>query len=643
MINKVVKFLNHYPQCIFLISTALYLFLYWQQLYNHEQFILDDNIILDPILRSTSFLDIYKTTFVDVQPIRDLSYWIDKSLQPFFTLSIFKLSNLIYWHTACFLTTFFIPLYFSLYKEKFDSIYAILASSCLLIHPAMTIPVAWISARKHLLAFLFIISASIFLLKYIKKSKLTYLILSVLMFILSVGSHTIYCLWPFWASWTLYQHLSKTKKSWALIFSLIIFTIGFLSGIGNYIYYKFFLYGNQHFGGINVGYDFETLINIPLSFGRYFINLIDFSAVTIYYDTISVRNIIGTTLFVLSIYIFTKIKKSPFKLNFIILFFISCVTFTLFPLGTFVQNTYPLLMSLTVMMFILFFLPSSLEFRLNSLKFFLILLFVEAAFTGYYAQLWRKNIDFITHIKSKEESLDVKAWYVIEESIRDLKGGVTNNVKNLENLSNEMLDLKHYFVNRTYINSVSTHIAFRAYNNFLYLLYSNISLKPEAKKLIMDEVCDFKVIYCNFFYGLNLYNIKDYTGASQYLNLVILQIYKILLTPANLKRPDPLAIMNWSYMLNEVSNLKELSILAKDNLRELFKIIYQNVEFHKIIRELEANYAFMCLIPLNITEETTARPYRYNNLNSFLNWKEMKFTPTVLDSTVKQPAFIKPL
>lgn len=564
-------------QIFLLIAYVAYFIIYFQQAYNSEYFILDDTLILGPIFEASSFFEIYQKNFIDIQPVRDFSYWIDKSLMPFLLVNPFKISNIFYYGLAC---LSLIPLAKKLtqfYKIPVPTYLPYFISLFMLFHPSMSILVTWISARKHLLAFLFILLANNFLFSYLVKEKTKYLILTCLFFTLSLLSHTINCLWPLWVTYLLLFSRNSKKTNSRYILSFILLSLGVLAGLANTIYYKFFLYSRQHLGGINTPFDLDSLYLIPNTFGRYFINLLDFSAVSIYYDNESLGNTIGLFLFIFFLWLLYQRKSASYIKSLTLLLFVSSFTYTFYILGTFAQNTYAPLLYVSIILLTIFMCSSLLNRKF--FKFILLLVLgVEIIYSNHYARLWRNNLDVVANFKSKEDHPEQKAWYVLLAVKEKLTNNQFGDSALLETMNIDMLSIKNYISNLIFSNQITAGMVFRAYNAFLFYLTRHETLRPEVKLSIIDSVCDIQVIYCNYFTSLVLYQLKRKVEAEANLDYFLTQVELILdkavLLPRssiNYRTTDRYSEKNIAYILIHLDSLK--SIVTEKNYNFVKRLI----------------------------------------------------------------------
>lgn len=169
--------------CFIVIATGL---IYIPSL-NGEFLSYDDteNVVNNPIIQQLSFVTLprffSKSNLYMYTPVTFISYAIDYKLyglNPFY----FKLTNLLL-HLFNIILVYLVSL--QILKKQNP---AILLTALFAVHPMNVDSIAWISSRSNLLSMLFFLLAILFYMRYIQKSNATFLLLSILSFILSVLS-----------------------------------------------------------------------------------------------------------------------------------------------------------------------------------------------------------------------------------------------------------------------------------------------------------------------------------------------------------------------------------------------------------------------------------------------------------------------
>jgi hypothetical protein len=189
-----------------------------------------------PLLRSLSFPVGYLHSLInldtlDFQPIRDLTLYLDIFIYDQTGFSLAVIFNCLIWAGACFQILRIIEAEISRVSD-WRFFLLILAFS---VYPIFYNTVNWGIARKHLLAFFFILTATRNLNDWVAKRKG---ILSVVLpFTLSTLSLPIAVGWPFWTMLRLGpRNILAERRSRALMISLLVIML-LIVGI-NWAYYK---------------------------------------------------------------------------------------------------------------------------------------------------------------------------------------------------------------------------------------------------------------------------------------------------------------------------------------------------------------------------------------------------------------------
>jgi hypothetical protein len=249
----------------------------------------DDNLLVVPMMDIVSVKDYFQkvsnNTILDVQPIRDLTFWLNIKLRYLFGFSFFHLTNYVIF---CFLIFLVFNLFEILFQNKyFPYVFSLLFA----VHPIMVSSVGWVSARKHSLATLFILFSII---DFLKNKNLS--LKSCIFYVLSMLSHQIYCLFPLWiyvVSKIKGINLNKTK------YLLMIFLGGIILAVA---FYKTFLL-NQ--GNIVYGEKFSYFSNLSrfvLSISRSFVLIFFPRVIAAAYYQGSIWNLVGIPVGVIFIF-----------------------------------------------------------------------------------------------------------------------------------------------------------------------------------------------------------------------------------------------------------------------------------------------------------------------------------------------------
>lgn len=272
----------------------------------------DDKLLLTPLIEHSSvssYVEAWqKGKIVDRQPIRDLSYLADIALKKVAPFWSFHLSNLLIGLLALY---FFFRLAQFYIEDKF-----LLVSTTLILafHPSLWLTLSWISGRKHLLSFCFILLATLSLHYFKSERKLKILFVSILSFFMALLSHPIAILWPFWGAYFLKNEKANIKTS----FILPAFSLSALNAWTNLYYYQGLYLKQGAAPKIVSTFSFSESL---LALGRYFYNAFLPFQVSPHYYPGSVQNLIGLALLTLFIYLLFKFlprQKTVLWLSFII-------------------------------------------------------------------------------------------------------------------------------------------------------------------------------------------------------------------------------------------------------------------------------------------------------------------------------------
>lgn len=170
----------------------------------------------------------------DIQPVRDLTLYFDWIIFKETGINTFILQNVLYWFLACIQLDKLLKRIFLEVSELETFVYI----SLFAVYPLFAATISWGIARKHILAFMFIVVATNYFFKIIQNDSFKKLDIVILSFsyLFSIFSQPITLLWVFWA--TVYLALYYGRKRvfyFALIPSYFSFLICF---VANLIYYE---------------------------------------------------------------------------------------------------------------------------------------------------------------------------------------------------------------------------------------------------------------------------------------------------------------------------------------------------------------------------------------------------------------------
>jgi hypothetical protein len=289
----------------------------------------DDHALLDP-LRHLHALGDYVSLLrhhavLDLQPVRDLSLWLDLRLSAALGHPTFHATNLL-------LLLALLALAQRLWVGRVGRTRSVAVALLLLaVHPSVANTVSWISARKHLLSAVFILAATLLL---ERDERPRHLALAGLAFALSVLSQPITVLWPLWLGFdrSLRQGL-RAGLVRAAPFLLVALPVAAL----NVAYYQGAYVdtgGAKFVGGLG------TATVSLLSLGRYLFNCLCPIAVSVEYEPGRLFNLIGLVALPLAVALSVKRLGLARALPAWALFAFPLLTVTVRMTNIFVSDTY---------------------------------------------------------------------------------------------------------------------------------------------------------------------------------------------------------------------------------------------------------------------------------------------------------------
>lgn len=299
-------FSNSYKRI--LILSLVIIAAYYPVLFSYKTASPDASLILG-VFESTSGLWEYLTKLftlktMDFQPVRDLSLWIDWFIFKHLNVNTFIIQNAIVWIGICCVTLRLLRKIYNLSIERLFPF--VLAYS---VYPLFCSVLSWSMARKHLLAFLFILLATEKFIDYLQHNKKKDIWLVNLFYLLALLSQPIGILWPLWAAFYAWSQ-KKLKISSTLSLFFILVSVA----VVNFIYYK----ESPVFTAIfeSKTEDAFQLADKILALGHYFYQLFVPYYQTFFYDlghwSIWVGLLIAASFYML--YSFLKLPKKELAL-----------------------------------------------------------------------------------------------------------------------------------------------------------------------------------------------------------------------------------------------------------------------------------------------------------------------------------------
>ena len=508
------------PNVLFPILLLLICFIvYYPVITNNQFFCIDDHLLITRFETIKTLKDLYGSRMIDLQPVRDIINFFQYRIWKENDLFTFGFINVLIW--------FFANLY--LYKIlvflKIDKTLSFLISVLFLTSPVFVIAVAWYSALKHLLSFLFTMMAVYF---FITNKNL---ILTGSCYFLSLLSHPINVFWFIWAYFynKSDQNISKENKKnkFNLIYFLVI--IGMLLILFN-IYYYYYYGVNENKAPTLPVYGWHAIVEILMSFGRYFYNFVFPFDLAIYYKVISIDNFVGLFFFILFGYWNIVNYKSLKKYwPWLVLGFFSLSTVTLHKLKIFVSNTYSLTFYASLVIFLLLALNDS-KFK-NQKKTYLIpilLIFIFSINSNIESSNWSDSVKVLKASYENEQEMNIGASYVANSISKLNKNG---NDKITEEMLLEYVDIILELKKQIKDSSVyEQNSFFGAWQSFSGLVLRAKNIKIENKLEILKVIEDKNIIYSNISMMVSYMQLNNFENGEKYLNLILKQL-KVIKIP----------------------------------------------------------------------------------------------------------------
>ncbi|HEY8279161.1 MAG TPA: hypothetical protein VIH99_06045 [Bdellovibrionota bacterium] len=258
----------------------------------------DDVLLLRPLTMVGSLGDFLRYLVSpynpDFQPVRDLSFLFDILFVRLTGFGIFHLHNLVLWFLSSFL-------FFRLVKDFFgDELEAKAFTLLFALHPVYVMSVGWISARKHLLALVFLLLALRLLQLLLEtkgKKRFVYSVFLSLAYAASVLSQPIYALFPLWVA-LLFALERKALKGNLLLLALLALLMVALLWLNRWHYTLYYsTAGDDPLKLAALSFtSFSAPADFLLALGRYFYNLLAPVRLALLYSKGSFENVLGLLL-----------------------------------------------------------------------------------------------------------------------------------------------------------------------------------------------------------------------------------------------------------------------------------------------------------------------------------------------------------
>ncbi len=407
---KTLKARNEY---LFFSFIIIVLFITYSRLIISDSLLdYDDKLLINPLLKIKNIRDYFNFVLtgkiLDLQPIRDLSYLFDIQIKKKFSNYSYHFTNLLIWFLSLIESYRILKFFNRNYLIRF------LLISLLAFNPLTAVSVSWIAARKHLLAYFFILIATRYFLQYFKKLRLKHIIFICLNYLLSCLSQPLLVFWPL--SVVFYYYIKKIKINFKLLLPLFFIAIVIISL--NLYYYSH----NYLLASMGVSKFVSTLENpigyLLLEIGRYLYQLLNpFSVLPTPHYTGSFQNLLGIIILAILIFSIYRIilSKKLTLLYPIFIFFLALAPVTIQTTNVFAMDSYLLLP-----LFSFFILLAILIKKINKnvLFFSILLLLFFILFTFNFNQIYLSDKKLWTFSHSHEatpQSTRIMAMNYLEE------------------------------------------------------------------------------------------------------------------------------------------------------------------------------------------------------------------------------------
>lgn len=274
---------------------------------------------------------------LDLQPLRDLSLWIDGVLGNTLGFRLYHITQTVVWFACgCVLH--------GILRVLGATPLLRVGLTCLfLFHPVSMASVAWVASRKHLLACLFLGIATGRVVRWeshADRCTLREAILVSTLYMFAMASQPLGICWPFWLGWFVYARSVPVTKRFVVLLGACLLPVALFTAWANDHYYAV-AYPLKH-GGAKY-YDADLLSHF-LALGRYFIQIVaPISLSTTPYLPRSSLNTVGLAAFVCFVLAVLLSPRARMRSVWIVLFVVSIAPVTLTMTNIFGSDTYALL------------------------------------------------------------------------------------------------------------------------------------------------------------------------------------------------------------------------------------------------------------------------------------------------------------
>ncbi|MBX7097694.1 MAG: hypothetical protein K1X89_08280 [Myxococcaceae bacterium] len=316
----------------------------------------DDQRLVEPLRKLAGpgdYVDAVRAgRILDVQPVRDLSYWLELRFEAATGLTPFHATNVLLWLLA-------VALVQRLLAVRHQGFTLWLLVLLFALHPVFVGSVAWVAARKHLLSAVFTLGATVLVVRAkhwsAGKSAATAALYS-----LAVASQPITLLWPLWGAAELWRRGPTERRSAVQLFLACVPSL-LLAAAVNFLYYRG-AYVQQV--GVEKFVDAEGTGGVALlSVGRAFANLVFPVALATQYSPGSVLNLVGLAALVLVAAVSLKFRPRGDVLSALGFFAFPLLVVTVRMTSIFLSDPYLLVPSVGVAWLLALWLPGERKVR----------------------------------------------------------------------------------------------------------------------------------------------------------------------------------------------------------------------------------------------------------------------------------------
>ena len=338
--------------CIALLLILLPCFIYGPHVRLDHLWYLDDHALIDPVFLAHSWADYKNAPILDVAPLRDLSYGLDRAFFQWTGVTIFHLHNALLWGLIVYLIYLILAnFFFDAAKLKTNPPchhMALLVALLVLVHPMFSLDIFWAAARKHLLAVCFTLLNTYYWCHYhqtwpyarLPDLSKKFIARTAFLYLAALNAWPIVILWPLWAltcRWFIWREKISLKKNVREILAqdklitlcLLLIALS-MAGLNLHYYPHSGPHGKLH------GVSWASLA----AFGQYFFNFIWPFKIAIGYPMATRESLLGLSLGLFFGYLTFKVMPRRWWFTWMLYYFCSLAVVTLNLSHIYVSDTY---------------------------------------------------------------------------------------------------------------------------------------------------------------------------------------------------------------------------------------------------------------------------------------------------------------